>query len=218
MSPKTICTKICFAVVFIAMLLACPSTFAQVGLRFLPTRHVRPVVANAEAKLVGSLPDTQQMQLAILLPLRNQAALTNLLGRLYDPSSPDYRHFLSVAQFTAQFGPTAGDYQTVVDWAQSKGFTVGDQPANRLVVPISGSVAQIDAAFNISMNVYQHPTENRTFFSPDREPSVDLNVPLWNIAGLDNYSIPRPLYKGYRGFASGEQYNWLGHGRSISGK
>lgn len=40
--------------------------------------------------------------------------------------------------------------------------------------------------------MYQHPTENRTFFAPDREPTVDLSVPLWHIGGLDNFSIPRP--------------------------
>jgi hypothetical protein len=42
------------------------------------------------------------------------------------------------------------------------------------------------------MGVYQHPTENRTFYSPDREPTVDLPFPLWHISGLDNYSIPHP--------------------------
>jgi len=42
------------------------------------------------------------------------------------------------------------------------------------------------------MNVYQHPTENRTFFAVDREPSVDLPFQLWHITGLDNYSIPHP--------------------------
>jgi kumamolisin len=44
------------------------------------------------------------------------------------------------------------------------------------------------------MGVYQHPTENRTFFSPDREPTADLAVQLWHITGLDNYSIPKPAF------------------------
>src|SRR5208282_3139595 len=39
---------------------------------------------------------------------------------------------------------------------------------------------------------YQHPTEDRTFYAPDREPTPDLSVRLWHISGLDNYSIPRP--------------------------
>jgi uncharacterized membrane protein len=42
------------------------------------------------------------------------------------------------------------------------------------------------------MGVYQHPTENRTFYAPDREPSPALPFPLWHISGLDNYSTPHP--------------------------
>ena len=42
------------------------------------------------------------------------------------------------------------------------------------------------------MGVYQHPTENRTFYAPDREPTVNLPFPLWHISGLDNYSLPHP--------------------------
>src|SRR5580698_1696430 len=52
--------------------------------------HVRPVVANGQAVPVGVLPATQRMKLAIMLPLRNQPELTDLLSRLYDPSGPNY--------------------------------------------------------------------------------------------------------------------------------
>jgi subtilase family serine protease len=132
------------------------------------------------------------MNLAIILRLRNQDELDDFLKEVDNPSSPVFRQFLTVAQFTDRFGPTVADYQAVVDWAKSSGFTVGNAPANRLVVDISGTAAQVEEAFNLSLNVYQHPDENRTFFAPDREPTVDLSVPLWHIAGLDNYSIPRP--------------------------
>ncbi|MGO8718804.1 MAG: protease pro-enzyme activation domain-containing protein [Acidobacteriaceae bacterium] len=181
----------CFA--FISIMFSVVPAHAQTALQFLPTNHVPQAVTNGQAQLIGTASQTKLMHVDIMLPLRNQADLTALLNRLYDPNGPDYGHFLSVAQFTERYGPTVQDYQAVVDWAQSKGFIVGDQPANRLLVPITGSVAQINAAFNVTMNAYQHPTENRTFFAPDREPSVDLSVPLWHIAGLSNYSVPHPL-------------------------
>ena len=63
---------------------------------------------------------------------------TALLTRLSDPDSPDYRHYLSVAEFTEQFGPTEQDYQAVVNFAQANGFTVTQQHVNRLVVDIEG--------------------------------------------------------------------------------
>ncbi len=157
--------------------------------------HVRPTVNSGQAVPVGSLPSTQRMNLAIMLPLPNQLELTNFLERLNDPTSPDYRQFLSVAQFTEQFGPTKQDYQAVVKFAKANGFTVTDTPANRLLVDINGSVAQVEKAFHVTMTVYQHPTENRTFYSPDREPSLNLSVPISHIAGLNSFSIPRPQLK-----------------------
>jgi subtilase family serine protease len=155
--------------------------------------HLRPAVTSGQAGPVGTLSPTQRLNVSIMLPLRNRTELVSTLGRLYDRSSADYHHFLGVAQFTEQFGPTVQDYQAVVDFAKANGFTVTDTPANRMLVPISGSVAQIEKAFNVSMKIYQHPTENRTFYSPDREPALALSVPLWHIAGLDNFSIPRPM-------------------------
>lgn len=173
-------------------------------------RHVRPIVTTGQATLVGSLPPQQMMQLALMLPLRNQGELNKVLGQLYDPSSPDYRHFLNVEQFTEQFSPTKADYQAVIDFAHANGFSVTDTPANRLTVFVNGTAAQVEKAFNVRMNVYKHPTETRTFFSPDREPSLNLSIPLWHISGLDNYSIPRPLYK--TGTNSSLQTNATGSG------
>ncbi len=155
--------------------------------------HVRPAVADHRAALVGNMPADQQILGSIVLPLRNQAALASLLGQLSDPSSPAFRHFLTVAQFTEQFGPTQSDFEAVVAFARAHGLSVSELPANRLIVPIAGTATQINAAFHVRMNVYQHPTENRTFFSPDREPSLDLDVPVAHIAGLDNYSLPKHM-------------------------
>jgi subtilase family serine protease len=178
--------------IFLVVLLFPIAGLAQASLQRLHS-HVRPAVSSGAAALVSPLPPSQQMDLTLVLPLRNQAELTSLLARLYDPSSPDYRHFLSVAQFTSEFGPTAEDYQAVVDFARANGFAVTASPANRLIVPIRGTGAQIETAFHVGMNVYRHPTEDRTFYSPDREPSLDLNIPVAHISGLNNFSIPRPM-------------------------
>ena len=59
-------------------------------------------------------------------------------------------------------------------------------------IQLAGSVTSIEAAFNISLGVYQHPTENRTFYAPDREPILALPFSVWHISGLDNFSIPHP--------------------------
>jgi subtilase family serine protease len=158
----------------------------------LVTRHVREVALNGQAQLVGHLPATQPMRLVLVLPLRYQAALDNFLEELYNPSSASYHQFLTVEEFTNMFGPSHEDYSAVVRWAESNGFSVVGTSRNRVNLDVTGSVATIEAAFHLTMGVYRHPTESRTFYAPDREPTPDLAVPLWHIAGLDNYSIPRP--------------------------
>jgi len=160
----------------------------------LLTRHVREVTLNGQAKLVGRLPATQSMRLVLVLPLRNQPALDSFLQELYDPSSPSYRQFLTVEEFTTFFGPSQEDYDAVINFARSNGFTVVGTSRNHVNLDVTGSVASIEKAFHIALGVYQHPTENRTFYAPDREPTPDLAVQLWHIAGLDNYSIPKPLF------------------------
>ncbi len=156
------------------------------------TRHVRETVSNNEATRVGRLPETQTLQLNIALPLRNEAELDTLLGELYEPQSPSYHRFLSVEEFTAQFGPSQEDYDAVIEFAAANGLTVTGTAPNRMIVDVAGPVAYIERAFHVTMGVYQHPTEDRTFYAPNREPTTDLPFPLWHITGLDNFSIPRP--------------------------
>lgn len=156
------------------------------------THHTLSVVVNGAASRVGQLPATQSMRLVLTLPLHNQAALDNFLRDVYDPSSPSYRQFLSVDEFTASFGPSQEDYDSVRRFAEESGFKVVGTSRNRLNIDVTGSVATIEKTFHVSMNVYQHPTENRLFYAPDREPTSASPVQLWHITGLDNYSIPRP--------------------------
>jgi subtilase family serine protease len=159
----------------------------------MPTRHVRQQVVTGEAVYLNRLPANQSLRLNIALPLRNEAELDLFLQELNDPQNPLYRQFLTVEQFTERFGPTQADYDAVVRFAQSKGLTVTGTSPNRVLVNVTGSVANIEKAFNVSMGVYQHPTEPRTFFAADREPTPDLDVPLWHITGLDNFSLPHPM-------------------------
>jgi subtilase family serine protease len=157
------------------------------------THHVPPAVAGGQARLVDLLPASQALRLDIVLPLRDQAGLDQFLRDVTDPSSLSYRHFLSVSEFTARFGPSEEDYNALARFASSNGLRAVGGSRDRMDLQVEAPVATIERAFNVRMGVYQHPTENRTFYGPDREPTVNLPFPLWHISGLDNYSIPHPL-------------------------
>jgi kumamolisin len=154
---------------------------------------MRDVVRNGKAQAIGRLPANQVMTLDVVLPLRNQAALDRAVSDIYDPSSPSYHHYLTVPEFTAQFGPSQADYNAVVQYMKGNGFAVIGGTRDGMDVVVRGPVSAVQAAFHVSMHTYQHPTENRTFYAPDREPTTSLPFTLWHVSGLDNYSIPHPM-------------------------
>jgi subtilase family serine protease len=165
-------------------------TVAQ-GSEALLTHHVRDV--QGEAKVVGNLPATQILQLDVVLPLRDPAGLEAFLARL-NATPARMRHYLTPVEFTEKFGPAQEDYDAVVQYVQSHGLRVVGGSRDGMDVQVRGPVYAVEAAFHVSLLTYQHPTEARLFYAPDREPTADLPFALWHVSGLDNYSIPHPLY------------------------
>ena len=179
--------------VFLLTIIAVVSTAVASQAQQAPlTRHVRQETLNGQAPLIGHVSPTQSMRLVLVLPHRNQAGLDSLLQELYDPSSPSFRKFLTVEEFTEKFGPSQEDYDAVIRFAKANGLTVVGTSRNRMNVDVTGSVASIEKALHVSLGLYQHPTEKRTFFAPDREPTPDAGVQLWRVAGLDNFATPKP--------------------------
>ncbi len=154
--------------------------------------HIKP--AFRTASIVSKFPVTSQLNLAIALPLRNQAQLNTLLAEIYNPHSPQYRHYLTVAQFAADYGPTQADYEAVINFVQSKGLKVTQTFPSRVIVDVSGTAAAVQSAFYVTLNNYKRP-DGTLFYAPDREPSLDLSTPIFHITGLDNYVAPHSPLK-----------------------
>ncbi len=142
----------------------------------------------------GRLPATSQLWLALGLPLRNPAGMDNFLAQVYDPASPNYRHFLTPDELTARFGPTEADYEAVKQFALTNGLTTAVTHGNRLVLDVTGPAAAVEKAFHITLQTYQHPTEARTFYAPDKDPSVAASLPLADVQGLSDFSRGHPKF------------------------
>ncbi|MBU6409750.1 MAG: immunoglobulin domain-containing protein, partial [Verrucomicrobia bacterium] len=141
---------------------------------------------------LGRLAATNQLHLALALPLRNPDDLARLLGQIYDPASPEYRHYLTPAEFTARFGPTEKDYQAVMNFAKANGLKIAATQGNRRLLDVTGQVTAIEQAFHVVLQNYRHPAEHRLFYAPDTAPSIPTNVPIQEIIGLDNFELPHP--------------------------
>src|SRR5579863_5393217 len=158
------------------------------------THHGREAVLNGQAPPTGQLPAHKVLQLDLVLRLRDRAGLERFLQDVYNPNSDKFHHFLTPKEFTAKFGPTQKDYDQVLRWARANHLNVVGGSRDGMEVQVKGTVGAIESAFHIAMKTYRHPSENREFFGPDREPVTSLPFPLWHVSGLDNFSLPHPLY------------------------
>ena len=156
----------------------------------LLSAHVPDVVATHQAARVAAPDPSATMLVSVSLPQRNQAALQSLLTDITNPASPNYRHYLSVQAFTDRFGPTKADYEAARSFFADSGLSVVATAPNRYLLTVSGRVADIERVFHVTLGLYKHPTENRLFVSPDREPTLDLAVPVQHVTGLDDLDLP----------------------------
>lgn len=152
-----------------------------------------PAQAIAKAQFLGRAPAAPDITLAFSLPLRNEQELEDLLNRLYDPSDPSYGHYLTPREFADRFGPTQDDYDGVAAYARSLGLAVTATHPNRALLNVSGSVAAIEAGFNLRINMYRAP-DGRVFHAPDKDPEVPeaIAARIGGVIGLDNATVWHP--------------------------
>ncbi len=186
----------------LALLLWWPDAYAGAAGRQQLQGHVPKAIATAPR--IGPLDPSVQLKLVLSLPLRNHAELQELLKQLYDPRSPQYHHFLTQGQFEERFGPAEKDYQALISFARSNHLNIIATRPSHLVLEIQGRVDEIQKIFQVRLGQYQR-TDGSLFFAPENEPSIDLDVPVLHISGLDNYQRPRPAVhvKGIHSWAAG---------------
>ena len=93
-------------------------------------------------------------------------------------------------EFTARFGPSQEDYDALIAFAKASGFTVTGGSRDSMDVQFTASVASIEQGLPCDHGLYQHPTENRTFFALDREPTGRSAVPALARHGFGQLSDP----------------------------
>jgi kumamolisin len=155
------------------------------------THGLPPLVQRS--RVSGVVPANETIRLALVLPLRNQAQLDNLLQRLYTPGDPAYGHYLTPAAFTAGFGPSQADYNAVIGWARVQGLVVTQTYSNRRVVDVLGPARVVEQAFNVQLWRYQAP-DGRVFRAPNSDAQVPAVIAerLSGVFGLDTAVQLRP--------------------------
>lgn len=158
---------------------------------FVLTNQSVPLVSRAH--MVGPADAQQQLNLSVGLQLRNQSDLASLLSDLNNPRSSRYHQYLTPQEFVAQFGPTADQVQQAKSYLQQQGLTVTSVAPNGLLIDATSTVAQAEAAFQVTINNYVLGTNG--FFANANPPVIPgaLSSIIASIGGLDNSVKMHPL-------------------------
>ena len=169
------------------MCLSCAVALSATGAGFKSlSGHVPAITKNLAP--IGAVPSTNELRLAIGVPLRDTEGLKRFLADIYSPASPNYRHYLRPQEFAARFSATEADYAAVKEFARSNGFEVTAEFSNRLVLDVRAKPKDVERAFHLHLNRFRHPSEGREFFAPDQEPTIDAALAVTDVQGLDNAS------------------------------
>jgi hypothetical protein len=173
------------------------------------------------APLAGPVPADRRVALSFGLSVKNPAGLKTFVQQVADPKSPNYRKHLTQPQFYAMYGASDADYGALRAWAQKAGLTVTGTYPNKLLLAVIGTAAQVEQALYLNLDYRLRP-DGSAFVTPDRDPSLDLSVPILHITGLGDRVLPHHLAE--NGTGSGGTYRaadlrnaYLGVGSSCQG-
>lgn len=150
----------------------------------LPTPH-----ALSKARHMGRLPATKQLTLAVALSPKDPQALARDVEAVSNPSSPTYGQYLTPDQFTEKYSPTQQDFDQVAQYLAERGLNVTFKHANRLVIDVAGSSAQVEQAFGVQLEQYVM-SDGRLAHAASSEPlmSDSLAGKITGIIGLNSLS------------------------------
>src|SRR5436305_556252 len=139
-----------------------------------------------QAQFLRATDTNQTLNISVSLQVRDPMGLDNLVQAIYNPQSPQYRHYLTPEQFQQNYAPTSNQVQQVVNYLQGQHLTVTHIAPNNLLIDVTSTVAPAQQAFNVHINNYR--LGQRSFFAnatPARVPS-SLRPMIIGIVGLDN--------------------------------
>jgi len=150
--------------------------------------HGRKLVATkpawtTKAQRLGSPSASARHRLVVTLKT-DQAGAASYAKSVNDPSSPNYRKFLSPAQYAKRFGASAASVAHARKWLAGQGFTVGSVDHSHTYVTVTGSTASVNKAFGTKLGTFKH--NGKTVTAPTAAASVPASAPIAFVVGLDS--------------------------------
>ena len=141
--------------------------------------------AATRTAAAGNIDRAGTLGFELALTLANPAGAQALALAVSTPGNAQYRHFLTAAQWEARFSPSAAHVAAVEAWLRSQGLQVGAVPADRMTIPVSGTVAQIDHAFGTTLGNYRVGGQTLRLLSSDLRIPTSLAAVITGAVGLN---------------------------------
>jgi kumamolisin len=140
-----------------------------------PTGTATPHRAYVSRQTLTSAENAAPLDFEVALKMRNFSELQARVSR---------GEHISPAEMAAKYEPTAADYQSVLDWAKSEGFTVIRQDPHHMALFVRGKISRIAQALKV--NFSRVTFEGKEYSSAVTAPSVPVTISplLMGINGL----------------------------------
>jgi subtilase family serine protease len=103
----------------------------------------------------GSVPAKATESFDLLLTLRNAAGAQAFVRQVSTPGSALFHHYLTDAEWIARYAPATASIAKAESWLRSEGLTVGTVAKDRLFVTVTGTAAQVEKAFGVTLGYYK---------------------------------------------------------------
>jgi pseudomonalisin/xanthomonalisin len=151
-------------------------------------------------KVLGALSQSQPMNVAVSLKLRNKAQLDAFVA------NPHHKN-LTPAQFRAMYAPTQAQAQAVADFLKQQGFSNVQIAPNRQLVTASGHADVAANAFHTSfVHVHTHDGRDAYATASDVKIPASLQDTVLEVVGLQNvhtFHVLKPVHVDASGSATG---------------
>jgi subtilase family serine protease len=157
--------------------------------QFALTQNVLPGLAHATD--LGPAPAATPLHLVVSVARPNAAGEAATLAAVHNPASPSYRHFLTPAQFAAQFGVPAGRQDALRSLFAGSGLQVDSASVAGDRYSLSGTAGQVASLLHTSFHRYQFGSQS--FVANTSAPVFPYGLGITNIVGLNTlqrYSTP----------------------------
>ena len=128
---------------------------------------------TAQATPTSTVAASQTEAAKVWLAPQNANALATLAKTVSDPSSAQYRQYLTHAQYVAQYAPTSATVSAVTKWLKQSGLTVTSVGVDNHYVAVTGPASAMTSAFGAKLGVY---SANGTQVAPTSDFSVPSSV------------------------------------------